>query len=182
MKTKHVFLIMALAIAFMLPTSGQNSYSYNSSPGEKKHSKPVTMAKPTFETTTEGLHIKAWVMTQQEHKEMMEYNQKEGTKGSGGMNNKGMGMNSASKTSMMSGTHHLKLEIEDPVTSKEIDNATASVTLISPSKKNSSVELMSMSDHLGGNLTLNEKGEYQFTVKVNADGKENLSHFNYTVK
>jgi hypothetical protein len=93
-----------------------------------------------------------------------------------------MGMNKATMDSMMAGTHHIMLDVPDAAIGKEIANASAKVLIVSPSKKNSSVDLKPMMSHFGGALTLDEKGKYQFTVSVNVNGVSKSKEFQYVVK
>jgi len=91
-------------------------------------------------------------------------------------------MNKAMMDSMMAGTHHLRLDVTDAASGKEVAKASAMVLIMSPSKKSSSVDLKPMMSHFGGALTLDEKGEYQFTVSVNVGGVSKTTQFQYAVK
>jgi hypothetical protein len=102
--------------------------------------------------------------------------------GMNGMNHDGMGMDQATKEAMMAGTHHIMLVVTDAAHGKEISNAKATLLIVSPSKKNSSVDLMSMMDHYGNGLTLDEKGKYQLKVDVTIDGVSKTKEFTYVVK
>jgi len=99
-----------------------------------------------------------------------------------GMKHHDMGMDKATKEAMMAGTHCIMLDVTDTASGKEIANASVKVQIVSPSKKNSSVDLIPMMSHFGDGLTLDEKGEYQFTVSVTADGVSKTTQFQYTVK
>jgi hypothetical protein len=99
-----------------------------------------------------------------------------------GMKHDGMGMNMAMMDSMMAGTHHIMLVVTDAVNGKEIADASARVLFVSPSKKNSSVDLKLMMSHFGGALTLDEKGDYRFTVNVDVNGISRTKEFQYAVK
>jgi hypothetical protein len=137
----------------------------------KTHDMSVKMGKPTADATVGGLHIKVWLMTQTEHKEMM-----------AGMKHEGAGMSGAMRDSMMAGTHHIMLDVTDVSLGKEIANASAKVLVVSPTKKSSSVDLKSRMSHFGGALTLDEKGEYGFTVVVTDGGVSKTTKFQYAVK
>ena len=82
----------------------------------------------------------------------------------------------------MAGTHHIMLEVTDAAIGKNIADASAKVLLVSPSRKNSSVDLKRMMSHFGSALTLDEKGEYQVTVSVNVGGVSKTTRFQYAVK
>jgi hypothetical protein len=95
-----------------------------------------------------------------------------------GMDHDDMAMNNE----MMAGTHDMILDVTDAFLGKEIANASAKVLIVSPSKKNSSVDLKPMKGLFGGPLTLDEKGEYQCTVSVDANGVSKTKQFHYKVK
>ncbi|MGE5847902.1 MAG: hypothetical protein ACM34O_14355 [Ignavibacteria bacterium] len=192
MKTKYALLLTVLAIAFTLPMFGQDT-------GMKKHDLSSMIGKPTVDTTFEGLHIKVWLVTQKEHKEMMKEKMegkdmkemkhmemkdtsmamKEDMKG---MKPDSMEMNKAMMDSMMAGTHHIMLDVTDASLGKEIANARTNVLIVSPSKKSSAVDLKPMMSHFGGTLTLDEKGEYRFTVNVIVGGVAKTMQFQYEVE
>jgi hypothetical protein len=83
---------------------------------------------------------------------------------------------------MMAGTHHIVLDVTEIASGKEIAGASARVLIESPTKKSSSVDLKSMMSRFEGALTLDEKGEYRFTVNVNVGGVTKTTQFQYAVK
>lgn len=83
---------------------------------------------------------------------------------------------------MMAGTHHIVLDVTEIASGKEIAGASARVLIESPTKKSSSVDLKSMMSRFEGALTLDEKGEYRFTVNVNFGGVTKTTQFQYAVK
>ena len=176
MKIKYVFLSTILTIALTLPMFGQEKHADMTKTDLKKHDMSSMMGKPTVDTTVEGLHMKVWLMTQQQHEKM------KGEMGMSEMKDTSMKMNKAMMDSMMAGTHHIMLDVKDTASGKEITNASAIVLIVSPSKKNSSVDLKPMMSHFGGALALDEKGEYQFTVSVNVGGVSKSTQFQYVVK
>ncbi len=217
MKIKYALLSTALTIALTLPMFGQSTHDHQAKTDMKKHDMSGMMGKPTFEATSEGLHMKVWLMTQAEHKKMMKgkkgmmmmHDEKEGAmehkemtkdgmekdKGMMGMKHEGMdkdmkemkhdgmGMDNATREAMMAGTHHIMLDVTDATSGKEVANASAKILILSPSKKNSSVELKStMMNHFGSGITLDQKGEYQLTASVNVGGVSKTTQFKYTVK
>jgi hypothetical protein len=99
-----------------------------------------------------------------------------------GMEHDGMKMDKATKEAMMAGTHCIMLDVTDVASGKEITNAGVNVLIVSPSKKSSSVDLKPMMSHFGDGVTLDEKGEYQFTLSVNVSGDSKTTQFHYTVK
>jgi hypothetical protein len=144
----------------------------------KHHHMMSMMGKPTADATVEGLHMKVWLMTQKHHKKMMKEMKHDGM----GMKDDSMKMDKATKEAMMAGTHHIMLHVTDAASGKEVSDASVKVLILSPSKKNSSVELMPIMNHFGDGLTLSEKGEYQFTVIVKVDGVPKSTQFKYTAK
>lgn len=210
MKTKYVFLSTALTIALTLPMFGQHNHDDMTKTDMKKHDMKghdmaSMMGKPTVDATVEGLHMQVWLMTQKQHKklmkgkmgQMMMGKDMKGMKHEGmemqdtsmgmgkdmkRMKHDGMEMDKATKDAMMSGTHHMMLDVTDAANGKEIANASAKILIVSPSKKNSSVDLKSMMSCFGNGLALDEKGEYQFTVSVNVNGVSKTKQFQYAVK
>ena len=137
---------------------------------------------PTFATTTSGLDIKVWVMTQEEHRKMMENknnqkpdNDKESVNDYGTASNQSM-------TSKSSGTHHIKVEVMDAATGEVRNDLTASVEIKTPKNKSSRIDLRNMSDHYGSDLKLSEKGQYLFTINIDDNGVKKTTDFQYTVE
>jgi hypothetical protein len=142
--------------------------------------------------------MKVWLMTQKAHKkmmkgkmgEMMMDHNKMGMKDTGmdmgkdmkGMKHDGMEMDKATKEAMMAGTHHIMLDVTDATSGNEIADASAKLLIVSPSKKNSSIDLKPVMTHFGNGIALSEKGEYQFTVNINMGGASKTKQFQYTVK
>ena len=176
MKIKYIFLSTVLTIALTLPMFGQQNQADTIKPGMKMHDMSSMMGKPTAEAIVEGLHMKVWLMTQEQHKKMKE------EMGMSKMKDTSMKMNKVMMDLMMAGTHHIMVDIKDSTSGKEIANATAQVLIVSPSKNNSSVDLKSMMNHFGGALTLNEKGEYQIKVSVTVAGFSKSTQFKYVVE
>lgn len=162
MKTKFAFILSFLTIALVMPMHGQNAQDTKTKTDMNKHD--MSLAKPTFEATTAGLHLKVWIMA---------------TKGEG-MKENDMSTEKATTEGMMAGTHHIMVEVKDS-TGKKVDDVNAKLLVKSPTEKSSSVDLKTMMDQFGGNLTLDEKGEYELTLKLNVKGMENSTPFKYTV-
>jgi hypothetical protein len=193
MKTNHAWLSTVLTIALTLPMFGQSIHDKQTKADMSKHDMSSMMGEPTFEETTKGLHIKVWLMTQKKHKKMMkgkmgEMMMREENEGAmGGMEMNGMkdtskGMSKATRKAMLAGTHHIMLEVRHAISEKRITNASVTVQIVSPSKKNSSVDLTTMMSRFAGGLTLKEKGEYKLTLSVHVGGITKTTHFQYVVK
>lgn len=172
MKTKIAFLSMIIFVMGMAPlVVGQHTGKAEKNAGMNKTNMHGMMMKPTYEGTSSGLKFTVWIMTREEHKKMME-----------GYKDKPMEMDKATKDAMMDGTHHMKLEVKDASTGKDVNDATVKVTVMSPAKMSSTVELMNKKNHYGGGLTLNEKGQYQFTINVTTGEATKTASFNYMMK
>ena len=171
MKTKYILLPAVLSIVLAMIVFGRQNHDGTTMKDMKKHDMMSMMGKPTADATIEGLHMKIWLMTQKHHKKMMKE-----------MKNDDMKMDKAMKEAMMAGTHHIMLYVTDVPSGKEIVDASIKVLIVSPSKKNSSVELKPMMNHFGDSLTLTEKGEYQFNVIVKVDEVPKAAQFKYKVK
>ena len=91
-------------------------------------------------------------------------------------------MTKAAVDSTTASTHYLVLNVTEIASGKGIAGASARVMIESPSKKSSSVDLKSMMEHFGSVLTLDEKGEYHFTVNVSFGGVTKTTQFQYAVK
>jgi hypothetical protein len=192
MKIKYVLLSTVLALFLTLPIFGQHKHDDKTKTDMKKHHMSKMMGKPAVDATVEGLHMKVWLMTQKQHKKMMEKMKHDGM----GMKDAGMAMNEemkemkhdsmkidkATREAMMAGTHHIMLVVTDSASGKEVTDASAKVLILFPSKKSMSTDLRPVMNHFADGLTLNEKGEYQFTVIVKADGVPKATKFQYKVK
>ena len=192
MKTRYIYFSAVLTVVLTLAMFGQVTHGDTTKTAMKHHSMAGMMGTPTVDATVGELHMKVWLMTQKHHKKMMkEINHKgKGMNDSSmtmnedmkGMDHDDMKMDKATKEAMMAGTHCIMLDITDAVSGKEITNAGVNVLIVSPSKKNSTVDLKPMLNHFGDGLALDEKGEYQFTLSVNVSGVSKTTQFQYTVK
>lgn len=172
----------------------------------KKHDHDMVklMGTPTVDAAVEGVQMKVWIMSQKQHKKLMKKNKSKmmghemndmnhdgmKMKDSGaskhkdmkGMDHGSMGMDKAAKEAMMSGTHHMMLDVKDAASGKGLKVSTAMLMIVSPSKMSSNVDLHAMMDHFGNGLKLDEKGTYTMTVHIVVDGVSKKKDFQYTVK
>ena len=103
-------------------------------------------------------------------------------KDSSSLKHKGMGIDNDTKEAMMAGTHHMMVEVKNAVSGKETNAISAKVAIVSPTNRNTSVDLkMPMANHFGSGITLNEKGEYQLTVSVLVGNVSKTLKLKYTV-
>jgi hypothetical protein len=200
MKTRYIFFSAVLTVALTLPLFGQHKHDDMTKTDMKKHDLSSIMGKPKVDATVEGLHMKVWLITQRQHKQMMKgkmdkYMKEMKHDGMGmkdtsmamnkdmkGMKHNNMRMDNATKEAMMVGTHCIILDVTDATSGKEIDNANAKVVIVSPSKMNSSFDLKPMMSHFGVGLTLSEKGKYNITLSVNVNGVSKSKELQYVVK
>jgi hypothetical protein len=177
MKTKIAFLAIVFATA-TIRLFALNFGNVSSTAGLSYN----LAGPPTYETTTSGLDIKVWVMTQAEHRKMMDeaYNKTDMNKDNSATLDKGM-KTERSKDIKMTGTHHIKVEVTDADNGLVRNDLSAKVEVISPSKKSSWIDLRNMSDHFGSDLSLNEKGLYQFHINIDDKGTQKTTEFSYTV-
>ena len=192
MKIKYALLSTVLTVVLTLPLHGHFAQGDTTKTDMKHHHMSKIMGKPTVDATVEGLHMKVWLMTQKHHKKMMKEVKHDGmrikdtsmamNKDMKKMKHNGMEMDKATKEAMMAGTHCIMLDVTDAANGKEITNATAKVTIVSPSKMTSSFDLKSMMSRFGIGIPLKEKGEYQFSVSVTVSGVSKTKDFEYTVK
>ncbi len=196
----------------MKPKGEQKSSSCDTTRcNESMNDMSQTMGKPTFEQTVNGQNVRVWLITQEEHKKMMESMMKDSSMSGekhemGGMKHgdmdmkhdmKGMDMKHDMKgmdmkhsemgdkemmEKMMSGTHHIMVVLTDEKSGEPVKNAVLEVTTLSPTKKASHSELKAMMGHFGGNLELGETGEYDVALAIKVGAGTSNVKFFYTVK
>lgn len=194
MKNRITFCAFILAMAFSLPIFAQYTPDTIPKSGIKPQDKASMMEKPTFQATSGDLTFSIWITTQEDHKKKRMEMKESGTemkgmkdmgmkKDSGSMMGKGMEMDNATIDAMMAGTHHMMVEVKNTVSEKETNAISAKVEIVSPTNKNSVVDLKTpMTDHFGSGITLDEMGEYQLTVSVLVDNISKTIKLKYTVK
>jgi hypothetical protein len=171
MKTKFLFIVLlVVAVSFSLPLAGQNDTvpdpgmkGRNPDTGNVEMILPEFVAKPVFEGTNGGTHLKVYIMSVLK-----------------GMDDD---MNQVGNDDKIKkGTHHIMVDVTDAESGREIPAAVVKVLVVSPSNQSKTVDLESMMNQYGANLTLDEKGEYQFNISVNVNGESNLTPFKYAIK
>jgi hypothetical protein len=189
-------LALAMALTFPTFAQYNPARDTVHKPDVKQHDTLSKMSKPTFEASSGDLLFSIWITTQEEHKKMMSEMSEKGMgidmgsmndkdkgmdndmnmkgmkdmgmkKDSNSMKHKEMRMESTTKEAMMAGTHHMMVDVKDKTSRKATIASSAKVDIVSPTNKNSSVDLkMPMANHFGSGLTLDEKGVYQLKVSV----------------
>jgi hypothetical protein len=161
--------ILILTVLLLLPAI--DSFSQQGAPDarvtEKRTIIPNLLAKPSYEATSGGLHFKVWIMSV--------------IKGLKDTEIKKIEFSVDDDDDVPRETHHVMIEIVDPQNGYNISDAMVELKTISPSGKESTVELDPMMAQYGGNLNFNEKGNYQMNISINTGGRSNLTPFTYTV-
>jgi hypothetical protein len=186
MKTKYVFLTTVLTVLLTMPMIGQYGNTDDTLQKGSKNS-GMSMAKPVYESTIQGTHLKVWVMTQAEHMKMMG---SKTMKDSSGMDRLGTDMDSKSGSMGMNqnnsggvtgtATHHIRIEATDETSGQMQNNITGTIQVTSPSMKTASVDIQSEPNHYAADVNLSEKGQYQFTLNLTVDGTSKTAQFQYT--
>lgn len=81
---------------------------------------------------------------------------------------------------MMAGTHHIMVFLTDDKNDAPLENASVTVEAHSPTGTLSTFNLVSMMNHFGGGLLLNEAGIYMITVRFQAGSHSNKVRFTYS--
>jgi hypothetical protein len=165
MKNKLAILGGVLSFALAIPMNGRVVADNIANADFRQNITSVTEVPPTFEATTAGVHLKVWVLAKQ-----------------GEIKDNDMSSAKATKTEPSVGSYQIMVELKNAENGKDMPEATASIMTISPTNKNATVELKPIKNQLGCNLTLDEKGEYQFTFNINSAGVTKTTTFKYTVQ
>ena len=180
MKTKYVLLSTTImVIIFTLTMFGQNNIIVNTKTPPKENDISDVMGKPVFESTVDSLNTKVWIISQRENKEVMKTNT---GKTMGKMKEKNSVANKSTKDAIKAGTHYFIFDVTNITNGKEVADTSAKVEIVSPSKKIVSVNLKPMMNHFGSGVTLDEVGEYLFTINLNVGAGYKTTQFKYAVK
>jgi hypothetical protein len=83
---------------------------------------------------------------------------------------------------MMTGNYCIILDVTNISNGKEFADTSAKVEVVSPSKIISSVNFIPMMNYFGGGVSLNEKGDYLFTINLNIGMGYKTTQFKYALK
>lgn len=156
-----IFFVFA-ATLLTLPATAQNE------PTGMGMRAPGVVAKPSFETVDGGFNLKVWIMSAVSDGSLADTN---------GVDNTGTGTDEGEHA-----THHVMVEVKDAVEGKEISDANVRIEILSPTGKTDIVDLEKMMNQYGGNIPLDEKGEYKLSVFVSTDdGRSIKKPFSYKV-
>ena len=129
---------------------------------------PGVIAKPSFETTENGLLVKVWIMSIIDEGIHIDTNAVQ---------------NNSDTDEQKHGSHHIIAEVRDATEGKEITGANVKVELLSPTGKTDVADLETMMNQYGGDILLNEKGEYKLKLNVSTeDGRNVKVPFSYIVR
>jgi hypothetical protein len=162
MKSRYALFSTVLTFGLMLPMFGHPIDKGRIRTDMNEPEMSSMLGKPTVDTTLEGRHLRVWLMTQQQHKEMMHgKTEPVVTPGDRGgpvekmemkgkkqidlgvlkdlneMKREDKGLPKAIKDSMSVSTHQIMLDIKDDASGKEVVGASARVLVMSPSKMSS---------------------------------------------
>jgi hypothetical protein len=197
MKSIDILLTTVLVTALTMPLLGQHHRPGTKRNYTKKHDITVMMGKPTVDSRIEGVHMKVWVMNQKRLKpstrgkviKTRKHDNATGTSSSvvvsehlSVYDGDDAVKDEATTRSTLDGTHRIMVDLTDAATGKEIANASAKVLITSPSKSIATVFLKPMMGDFGGLLTLEDKGEYLFTVVARVGGVAKTKRFQFAVK
>jgi hypothetical protein len=180
MKTKYLFLATTiLVIVLTVAILGQTKNNVKAKPAVKIHDIASMLGKPAYESKVDSLDTKVWILTRKKQKEMMDtYTGQMGSK----MKSDSKTIDKKTKDGILAGTHCIILDVTNILNKKEFADTSAKVEIVSPSKKMSSVNFIPMMSYFGGGITLDEKGEYLFTINLNVGSGYKTSQFKYKVK
>lgn len=176
MKFRYMFLAASLVILPALTTFGQSTGKVKPKTIIKKTDISNSMGKPVYESTADSLRTRVWILTQKKNKEML----KTATgKKLAKMKDKNMSMDLETRNAMMSGTHCLIFDVTNIKNGVEIADSSAKVEVVHPSRKTSSVKFKPMMNYFGSGVSLDEKGEYLFTINLNVGSGYQTTQFKY---
>lgn len=179
MKTKYLLLSTIMIIVLTLTVFGQTTRNVKTKTIKKENDISSVMGKPVYESTVDSLNTKVWIITQKKYKGMMKTKM---GKIMSMMKDKKIEMDKATKEALIAGTHYFIFDVTNIKNGKEILDTSAKVEIVSRSKKISSVHLQPMMNHFGGGISLDEKGEYLFTINLNVGAGYKTTQLKYKVK
>lgn len=179
MKTKYLLLSAMMVIVLTLTMYGQTIRDMKTKTVKKVNDISNVLGKPVYESTVDSLNTKVWIISQKLNTEM-----KSTTVGEvmGKMKDKNTVKDTEIKKAISTGTHYFIFDVTNILNKKEVADTSAKVEVVSPTKKISSVNLKPMMNHFGAGVTLDEKGEYLFTINLNVGMGYKTTQFKYKVK
>ena len=175
LKIKYFGLAFMMTFVIAHTMDGQTAHDTNEDANLKNSNALILIGVPVFVSTLDSLDTKVWILSQKKNKEIMKANIDV-------MKEKNIEMEKPARDAMSAGTHCFLLNITNILNGDEITSAAATVEVVSPAKKNYSFKLLPMMNYFGSGVSLNEKGEYQFTINLNYGSICKTTHFKYKVK
>jgi hypothetical protein len=180
MKKNYVFVLLAIIVILLTVTIiGQSTSNAKKDTVKKVNDLSDVLGKPVYESTADSLNTKVWIISQRKNKEMLKTTT---GKTMAKMKDENTKADKSTKAAIISGTHYFIFDVTNITKGKEVADTSAKVEVVSPSKKNFSVNLQPMMNHFGGGITLDEKGDYLFTINLNIGASFKTTQFKYAVK
>ncbi len=204
MNIRNLLTTLIGAIVFLTPAVAQHGHGAQPKDPQKQRDMSDMMGKPVLEQTTDGLTIRVWLITQNEHKKMMKdqgmiggarkdrhemmgmMHGNSAEKGDRHVPNEQTqhqadGMNEETMKLMLAGTHHIIVIVQDEASNTEQGRAQVEVQVTSPTGKDSLLTLTRMMKHYGGGLTLLEPGKQRIKVVARDGDRVVQASFDYGV-
>ena len=175
MKTKYVFISMIILVFLTMSSFGQTSNNEKTKTVMKKNDMPNLLGKPVYASTTDSLSTKVWIISQARNKEIMKTKIVK-------MKDKNAPIDKTTKEEILAGSYFIILDVTNIYSGKEFADTSAKVEVVSPSKKLSSANFIPMMSYFGAGVSLNEKGDYLFTINLNIGMGYKTTQFKYTLK
>jgi hypothetical protein len=184
--------LLCVTIMMFSPLSlfGQISHRHDSADTQKHRDLTELIGTASVDTMVEGLHLRFWMITQLQHKSLMKNKKMQKMMEMEMFDPEkkidpakvNMKMGKETTRLMMAGTHFIIAAIADSATGNEIVDPKAALSIVSPSRRRSAVELIRTMSYFALGLTMKEKGIHHLTIDVNANGFSRIVHFRYTVR
>jgi hypothetical protein len=179
MKTKYILIVMAILVTVVTGiTIGQVVSNTKKDTAKKVNDISDVLGKPVYESTIDSLNTKVWIISQRKNQEML----KSTTGKSMAKMKDNTKEDKSTKAEIISGTHYFIFDVTNITKGKEVADTSAKVEVVSPTKKISSLNLKPMMNHFGDGLTLDEKGDYLFTINLNDGAGYRTTQLKYSVK
>ena len=179
MKTKNILIVIAILVIVLTGiVIGQVVSNTKNDTSKKVNDLSDVLGKPVYESTIDSLNTKVWIISQRKNKEMLKTTT---GKTMAKMKDEKTKEDKSTKAEIISGTHYFIFDVTNITKGKEVADTSAKVEIVSPSKKIISLNLKPMMNHFGDGLTLNEIGDYLFTINLNVGTGYKTTQFKYTV-
>ncbi len=129
MKMNNILAAGALTVALSLTGFAQHTHGQSAQQEDKSGKTGDMMGKPTAEQTVDGLRVQLWVITQDEHKKLMQERMKADMGGmkhdmmGGAKDSAKMGHDMGMMKHDMKGMDHAKMEKDMKAGAKEMDHS-----------------------------------------------------------